>query len=315
MIETDQGQSGRCLCGKVSYTLPATVSEVGMCHCATCRRWGGGGAGVSFQSKEPKIKDTESLCWWKSTSWSERGFCQSCGSSMFWRLQRGNDEWIVHAGTIDNPGPLTLSMHIYIDAKPPYYEIEGDTPRLTGKEFTDKVVADMKLGMRLVAKTMMGFQAVGALFRGKKTQGTAGGPKAQCCCGAVKIDFTDNPKKFILCQCSMCRRANSDMGVLWADVDRLQCTDDSHLRQYQSSDAVERGFCDICGSSLTKRTLDGKITSIAVGALENGSGLELEKFSYADSAPDYFTVAGSQPRSSGEQNHAGGTETLKDAGL
>lgn len=33
---------GRCLCGGVTVRLPRRVNDVGVCHCATCRRWGSG---------------------------------------------------------------------------------------------------------------------------------------------------------------------------------------------------------------------------------------------------------------------------------
>ncbi len=34
--------SGSCLCGKVRFTAVPNADEMGVCHCAMCRKWTGG---------------------------------------------------------------------------------------------------------------------------------------------------------------------------------------------------------------------------------------------------------------------------------
>jgi hypothetical protein len=69
-----------------------------------------------------------------SSAWAERGFCKRCGSSLFYRLKQ-TDHYILHMGSFDSQVPFTISSEIYVDEKPPGYDLEGAHPRLTGEEF------------------------------------------------------------------------------------------------------------------------------------------------------------------------------------
>ncbi len=82
--------SGSCLCGATLITAKSISKNVGACHCSMCRKWSGGplmavdcGTDVSFEGEE-------NISVFKSSEWAERGFCNKCGSHLFYRLKESN---------------------------------------------------------------------------------------------------------------------------------------------------------------------------------------------------------------------------------
>ncbi|MGI9248953.1 MAG: GFA family protein, partial [Woeseiaceae bacterium] len=78
---------GKCLCGSISITAKSAGNSVGACHCGMCRRWGGGpfmeidcGADVTFDGDEH-------VSVFDSSAWAERGFCNKCGTHLFYRIK------------------------------------------------------------------------------------------------------------------------------------------------------------------------------------------------------------------------------------
>src|SRR4030095_14571631 len=125
--------TGRCLCGAVTFEAEGVELGMHVCHCWTCRRWAGGPtfasgvATVAFQGQA-------NIGRFDSSTWAERGFCKRCGSSLFFRLKQ-TDQYIIHMGAFDSQVPFAVSSEIYIDEKPPGYDLAGAHPRLTGEEF------------------------------------------------------------------------------------------------------------------------------------------------------------------------------------
>jgi hypothetical protein len=65
---------------------------------------------------------------WYRTEKSRRGFCFTCGSSLFWELFE--KDWIsVAMGTFDKPTGTKLHMHIYVNEKGDYYDINDGLPQ------------------------------------------------------------------------------------------------------------------------------------------------------------------------------------------
>jgi hypothetical protein len=69
------------------------------------------------------------LKWYTSSEWAERGFCGTCGSSLFYRL-KGEDDLGIAVGCIDDDTGLTPGKHIFVADKGNYYEIAGDAPHI-----------------------------------------------------------------------------------------------------------------------------------------------------------------------------------------
>lgn len=124
---------GSCLCGAVGIEAKNMSNLVGACHCNTCRKWGGGaflavecGSDVSFEGEE-------NIGVYKSSEWAERGFCQRCGSHLFYKLKQ-NNQYFMPAGLFDSSEGLVLDHQVFIDEKPKYYSFANETKNMTGAE-------------------------------------------------------------------------------------------------------------------------------------------------------------------------------------
>ena len=73
-----------------------------------------------------------SLSTFHSSDWAERGFCNKCGTHLFYHLLP-NNEFILPAGLFQDQ-VFTLTNEIFIDEKPEFYELKNETQKLTGQQ-------------------------------------------------------------------------------------------------------------------------------------------------------------------------------------
>ncbi len=125
--------SGGCLCGAVRFRAEPVNDEMGVCHCAMCRRWSGGtymavacGSSVAFENED-------TLGIYRSSDYGERVFCKTCGSTIAWRLQDGSHTSL-SAQAFDDPSVFRLTTEIFVDEQPGNYALAGETRRMTGPE-------------------------------------------------------------------------------------------------------------------------------------------------------------------------------------
>lgn len=120
---------GRCECGAVAFEVPAVRKAVTVCHCGQCRRTSGhlwASTHAPFDSVT-FLKD-DSLTWYASSDFAKRGFCQTCGSSLFYRMN-DEDGIGIAAGCIETQGVLAMGKHIFTRDKGDYYTIADDAPQ------------------------------------------------------------------------------------------------------------------------------------------------------------------------------------------
>lgn len=126
-------RTGKCLCGAVAFTAKDVSAEASACHCEMCLRWAGGpwmGVMVGAIDWQPG----EALQVVKSSEWAERGFCNVCGSGLFYRVTaegKFHGFTSISLGALDDPSGLTLTKEWFIDKKPDAYALEGDRKRVT----------------------------------------------------------------------------------------------------------------------------------------------------------------------------------------
>jgi len=68
-----------------------------------------------------------------SSDWAERGFCKQCGSNLFYHIV-GAGDYQISIGLLDDQSKLHLSLQVFIDDKPPFYEFANETKTMTGAE-------------------------------------------------------------------------------------------------------------------------------------------------------------------------------------
>lgn len=131
--------TGRCLCGAVTITVTAMRSEVDICHCAMCQRWGGAFyAGVKGEAADVTGEDAVTV--YRSSPWAERAFCGTCGSNLWYRfLPTGGRSFL--AGLFDLPSGFGIEQQIFVDEKPDWYDIAQESPMLTGPEVIAEAMA------------------------------------------------------------------------------------------------------------------------------------------------------------------------------
>lgn len=123
---------GSCLCGAVSFEVVGALPAPDACHCTKCRKHSGH---FSASSDVPRaaltIHGAENLAWFASTPKVRRGFCSTCGSSLFFDpLDRGKHDWIgVAMGAFDTPTNTQLAVHIFVADKGDYYDIADGLPQ------------------------------------------------------------------------------------------------------------------------------------------------------------------------------------------
>ncbi|PRP95231.1 Glutathione-dependent formaldehyde-activating enzyme [Enhygromyxa salina] len=117
-------------------------------------------------------------------------------------------------------------------------------------------------------------------------------------CGAVRFT-ADVAPKISACHCGMCRQWTSGV-LLSAMAKDVSFEGEDAITVFSSSSWAERGFCSRCGSSLFYRiTAEGPhhgAMSIALGVLDEPSGLPLEMEWFIDRKPDGYAFAGEHKR-------------------
>lgn len=129
--------TAHCLCHKVKIHAANRSSEVHVCHCGMCRRWGGSPLFAVYCGGDVKGIDHELVGVFQSSDWAERGFCKNCGTHLFYRI-KANQHYIIPAGLFEDQQNLQLTEQIYIDHKPNFYDFANVTPKLTEAEFIAK---------------------------------------------------------------------------------------------------------------------------------------------------------------------------------
>ena len=126
--------TGRCLCGAITYTVTGTPARPGVCHCTQCRRMSGH-LWAAATIPDDQIAITGPVRWYSASNKAQRGFCSTCGSSLFYRLANQPDMMlIVSVDSLDDASGIELKRHIYVDEQPDRYAFADATPRVTKAE-------------------------------------------------------------------------------------------------------------------------------------------------------------------------------------
>ena len=121
---------GSCLCGGVTYELTKPLRPSVACHCTQCRKTSGHyWSATQVPADQFKLTADTSLSWFSSSPDARRGFCKTCGASLFWMHDADEGAVSVASGTIDGPSGLSTSKHIFTADKGDYYDIADNVPQ------------------------------------------------------------------------------------------------------------------------------------------------------------------------------------------
>lgn len=108
---------GKCLCGAVRAGASLRSDDVQACHCIQCQRWTGGGPLLVVDCSDVVFDGEENIGLYQASEWGERGFCNICGSTLFWRKQ-GETGGELAVGLFPGQPGLKLGREIYTDRRP-----------------------------------------------------------------------------------------------------------------------------------------------------------------------------------------------------
>lgn len=120
---------GSCLCGAVTFEITGALRPPDACHCTKCRKSSGH---VFVSTDVPRaaltIAGADHLTWYQSSEKVRRGFCTTCGASLFW--DPIYKDWIgVAMGSFDTPTDTKLGIHIFVAEKGDYYDLTDGLPQ------------------------------------------------------------------------------------------------------------------------------------------------------------------------------------------
>lgn len=116
-----------------------------------------------------------------------------------------------------------------------------------------------------------------------------------CLCGAVTFKVGAGAQGYSVCHCGQCRKQS---GHVWASgyAPAANITITGDVRWFEASETAKRGFCPICGSSLFWKAHDEDTMSFALGAVDNPTGVTLEKHIFVGDKGDYYEIMDGLPQ-------------------
>jgi hypothetical protein len=120
---------GSCLCGGVVFDVALPLRPVIACHCTQCRKTSGHfWAASSVPMAQFALVVQDGLRWFQSSPQARRGFCGTCGASLFWQ-PKGGDSISFAAGALDGPTGLSIASHWHLEDAGDYYDVpDGLSP-------------------------------------------------------------------------------------------------------------------------------------------------------------------------------------------
>ena len=130
---TDMERTGGCVCGAVRFRATLKTAVIDACHCGQCQRWTGGGPHFAVSVDAVAFEDEAAIATYRASNWGERGFCRTCGSTLYWKMQ-GRPLHSVAVGLLDDPTGLTVGEEIFVDRRPDWLPAWPDASQSTEAE-------------------------------------------------------------------------------------------------------------------------------------------------------------------------------------
>lgn len=124
-------QTGRCLCGSVTYTLTGDLIATAVCHCDHCQRQGGSAFSVNLIAHESQLTISGELQTYEETGelgdavYVRRRFCGSCGSPIVSEIMQPAGVVAVKAGTLDDKSTIQPTVEAWCVDRQPWVSLPG----------------------------------------------------------------------------------------------------------------------------------------------------------------------------------------------
>lgn len=121
MTDTDENLHGSCLCGGIVFRAALPVLGASHCYCTMCQKFHGAAAGsyVNVASSGYVLEQgADLLVDYASSAQARRGFCRTCGSSLYWRGTDTPEVISLSLGTLQPAWTGEVTRELYLDTRP-----------------------------------------------------------------------------------------------------------------------------------------------------------------------------------------------------
>lgn len=124
-------KTGRCLCGKVSYTLEGDPIATAVCHCSHCQRQGGSAFSVNLIAMSSQMTVNGELAAYEERGekgdqvYVRRRFCSTCGSPILSEIVLSEGVIAVKAGTLDDVSDVKPTVEAWCVDRQPWAILPG----------------------------------------------------------------------------------------------------------------------------------------------------------------------------------------------
>ena len=125
----------RCVCGAVTITAEAKQEALFACHCALCMWWSGS-MQTGFEADPATVTVEGPVRTYDSTSFSERAWCELCGTALWIRDKEGG-AYDFTAGLFPQTHDWPIRNENYVDTAWPSLLLSGEHPRYTKAEYEE----------------------------------------------------------------------------------------------------------------------------------------------------------------------------------
>lgn len=120
--------AGGCRCGAVRYEAVGQPLNVRLCHCRNCQKITGSAFFARAMFPKAAVTVSGPVSVFGSSVDLERLFCTACGSTLGARRE-SLQTLSVTLGTLDDPGALPPTDHIFISRKVAWLKLDDGLPR------------------------------------------------------------------------------------------------------------------------------------------------------------------------------------------
>ena len=116
--------------------------------------------------------------------------------------------------------------------------------------------------------------------------------QGSCLCGQVRYEIRGAIEYASRCWCTMCQKQHGSAFGLYANLasaDFVIVQGEDKVARYPSSPGIERGFCQVCGSSLTWQDAGTRDRiAVALGTFDTPYGEKVTRDLHLESKPGWM---------------------------
>jgi hypothetical protein len=120
--------TGGCLCGSIRFSATSPAQKPHTCSCRLCQRHSGSLTQVWVEFAQDQVQRTGpggAPATWRSSEWSSRAFCQTCGSTI--GAVDDAPTLAIALGSFDSPNRKELApvVHSYVSKRPRWWSVDA----------------------------------------------------------------------------------------------------------------------------------------------------------------------------------------------